>query len=206
MDKAKTLNYHYDREKDILYVTLGDSDSALCIEQGDGFLVRIDPESGEVVGFTVIDFSQRAAEWVATPVYAQFALSPKETPRLWEGREPYTVLKAEEFDSLKKHIQKIEQMLAQILTTPPVHPRIVRIEGVRGGEPLVKGTGISVRTIVERTRLGDTPAQIAADYPTLTIAQVYDALSYYHEHTQEIEEYIRQNEEALCQALETSSS
>ena len=205
MDEAKTLNYHYDREEDILYVTLGDSDSALCIEQGDGFLVRIDPESGEVVGFTVIDFSQRAMERVATPVYARFALSQEETLQLREGREPYTVLEAGELDSLKKHIQKIEQMLAQILTTP-AHSRIVRIEGVRGGEPLVKGTGVSVRTIVERTRLGDTPAQIAADYPTLTIARIYDALSYYHEHTQEIEEYIRQNEEALCQALETSSS
>lgn len=206
MDKAQTLNCHYDKKEDILYVTLGDSNSALCIEQGDGFLVRIDPESGEVVGFTVFDFSQRAAERVAIPVYAQFALPQEETPRLRESREPYTVLEAEELDSLKKHIQKIEQMLAQILTTLLVHPRIVYIEGVRGGEPLVKGTGVSVRTIVERTKLGDTPAQIADDYPTLTIAQVHDALSYYHEHTQEVEEYIRQNEEALCQALETSPS
>ncbi len=74
MDKTKTLNYHYHREEDILYVTLGDSDSALCIEQGNGFLVRIDSESGEVVGFTVIDFSLRAAERVAVPVYAEFAL------------------------------------------------------------------------------------------------------------------------------------
>ncbi len=79
MDKAKTLNYHYDREEDILYVTLGDSDSALCIEQGNGFLVRIDPESGEVVGFTIIDFSLRATERVAVPVYAQFALSREVT-------------------------------------------------------------------------------------------------------------------------------
>ena len=79
MDKGKTLNYHYDREEDILHVTLGDSDSALCIEQGDGFLVRIDPESGEVVGFTVIDFSLRAAERVAVPVYAQFALPQEVT-------------------------------------------------------------------------------------------------------------------------------
>ena len=59
MDRAQTLSYHYDREEDILYVTLGDSDLALCIEQGNGFLVRIDPESGEVVGFTVIDFSHQ---------------------------------------------------------------------------------------------------------------------------------------------------
>jgi len=72
------LNYHYDREEDILYVTLGDSDSALCIEQGNSFLVRIDPESGEVVGFTVIDFSVRAAERVAIPIYAQIALSQDE--------------------------------------------------------------------------------------------------------------------------------
>jgi len=78
MDKSKTLNCHYDREEDILYVTLGDSDSALCIEQGNGFLVRIDPESGEVMGFTVIDFSLRAAERVAI---TGSPLSP--APRSW---------------------------------------------------------------------------------------------------------------------------
>ena len=73
-DGLRAKKYHYDSGEDILYVTLGDSDSALCIEQGNGFLVRIDPESDEVVGFTVIDFSLRAAERVAVPVYAQFAL------------------------------------------------------------------------------------------------------------------------------------
>jgi len=78
-DGLRAKKYHYDREEDILYLTLGDSDSALCIEQGDGFLVRIDPESGEAVGFTVIDFSLRAAERVAIPVYAQFALSQEVT-------------------------------------------------------------------------------------------------------------------------------
>jgi uncharacterized protein YuzE len=75
----RAKKYHYDREEDILYLTLGDSDSALCIEQGDGFLVRIDPASGEVVGFTVVDFSLRTAERVAVPVYAQFALSQEVT-------------------------------------------------------------------------------------------------------------------------------
>ena len=78
MGEAKALSYHYDRDEDILYVTLGDSGSAVCVEQGDRLLVRIDPESGEVVGFTVIDFSQRAAERVAIPLYAQFALPQEE--------------------------------------------------------------------------------------------------------------------------------
>ena len=74
-DGLRAKKYHYDSEEDLLYVTLGDSDSALCIEQGDGFLIRIDPESGEVVGGMVIDFSLRAAERVAVPIYAQFALA-----------------------------------------------------------------------------------------------------------------------------------
>ncbi len=79
MGEAKALSYHYDRDEDILYVTLGDSDSAVCVEQGDGLLVRIDPNSGEVVGFTVIDFSLRAAERVSIPLRARFTLPQEET-------------------------------------------------------------------------------------------------------------------------------
>jgi len=61
----------------------------------------------------------------------------------------------------------------------------------------VRGTGISVRTIVERIRLGETPEQIASTYPALTLAQVYVVLSYYYDHPQEIEAYISENEAAL---------
>ncbi len=57
------------------------------------------------------------------------------------------------------------------------HPHIIRVEGVCGGRPIVAGMRISVRTLVERTRLGDSPEQIVADYPPLTLAQVYDALT-----------------------------
>jgi uncharacterized protein (DUF433 family) len=78
------------------------------------------------------------------------------------------------------------------------HPYIVRIEGVCGGRPIIAGTRISVRTIVERVRLGDSPEQIVQTYPPLTLAQVYDALSYYHEHKSEIEAEIVANEEALA--------
>ncbi len=77
------------------------------------------------------------------------------------------------------------------------HPHIVRVPGVCGGRPIVAGTRISVRTIVERTRLGDSPDQIVMDYPPLTLAQVYDALSYYHEHRAEIDAEIATNEETL---------
>jgi len=110
-----------------------------------------------------------------------------------------------ELDALKEELQGLKQMVRQAMASPrpglrTEHPHIVRLEGIRGGEPVIKGTGISVRTIVERTRLGDRPEQIVEDYPYLTLAQVYDALSYYYEHPQEIEQYIAENEAALCQA------
>ena len=51
---------------------------------------------------------------------------------------------------------------------------------------------------MEQTQLGRSPQQIVEDFDgVLTLAQVYDALSYYHEHEQEIEQYIAQNREAL---------
>ena len=85
------------------------------------------------------------------------------------------------------------------------HPHIVRIEGVCGGRPVVAGTRISVRTLVERTRLGDSPAQIVADYPPLALAQVHDALSYYYEHKAEIESEVEANGEALAWVTKQSA-
>ena len=75
-----------------------------------------------------------------------------------------------------------------------------------GGRPIIAGTRISVRAIVERTRLGDSPEQIMENYPPLTLAQVYDALSYYHEHKSAIEaETTANNEEALAWVTKRSS-
>ncbi|TEU11205.1 MAG: DUF433 domain-containing protein [Anaerolineales bacterium] len=184
MDKAKALNYHYDREEDILYVTLGDSDSALCIEQENGFLVRIDPESDEIVGFTVIDFSQRAADRVVTPVYAQFTLPQKELQRLREGREPYTVLEAEDAADQRFYKSKVERT---------EHPCIVKVEGVVGGEPIIYGTRTSVRAIVEWWKLGASPDEILEHLPHLRLGQIFDALSYYDTHRDEIEYHILRN-------------
>ncbi len=97
-------------------------------------------------------------------------------------------------------MQKAMSQLAKMasLRVQTEHPHIVRIEGVCGGRPIIAGTRISVRTIVERVRLGDSFEQIVENYPPLTLAQVYDALSYYHEHKSEIEGEIAANEEALA--------
>jgi uncharacterized protein (DUF433 family) len=73
------------------------------------------------------------------------------------------------------------------------------------GEPTIQGSSITVRTVVERTRLGDTPEQIVEAYPVLTLAQVHAALGDYYEHSGEIESYIQKNREALWRIKGTGS-
>ncbi len=97
---------------------------------------------------------------------------------------------------MQKTIGQLSEVASLLVRTE--HPHIVRIEGLCGGRPIIAGTRISVRTIVERVRLGDSPEQIVGNYPPLTLAQVYDALSYYHEHKSEIEAEIATDEEALA--------
>jgi len=61
------------------------------------------------------------------------------------------------------------------------------------GEPVVRGTKTPVRAIVELWRLGIPPEEIPLHLPHITLAQVFDALSYYAEHQREINHYIELN-------------
>lgn len=65
--------------------------------------------------------------------------------------------------------------------------------GVVGGEPVIKGTRTSVRSIVLKRRLGYEPEEIVQAQPHLTLAQVFEALSYYSDNQSEIDEYIDRN-------------
>ncbi len=65
--------------------------------------------------------------------------------------------------------------------------------GVVDGEPVIKGTRVSVRTIVLNWRRGIPPEEIPNSFPHITLAQVFDALSYYSDNQEEINGYIEQN-------------
>lgn len=64
---------------------------------------------------------------------------------------------------------------------------------ILSGEPIILGTRTSVRAIVGLWRLGIMPEEILSHLPHLTLAQVFDALSFYLDHQAEINEYIEQN-------------
>ena len=66
------------------------------------------------------------------------------------------------------------------------HCYIVTDDRILSGEPIIKGTRTPVRAIVELWRLGITPEEIPQRLPHLTLAQVFDALSYYSDHQTEM--------------------
>jgi uncharacterized protein (DUF433 family) len=72
---------------------------------------------------------------------------------------------------------------------------IVRKQGLRGGRPIIAGSGVTVRTIAGHYKLGLTAEEIS-DEMNLPIARVYAALTYYHLNQPEIEADIQANSEA----------
>ncbi len=73
------------------------------------------------------------------------------------------------------------------------HPYIVRMKGVCGNRPIIKGTRISVRHIARLYKAGDLIEEILQAHPHLSAAAVHDAISYYLDHQHEIEEEITEN-------------
>ena len=72
------------------------------------------------------------------------------------------------------------------------HPHIVRIEGVRGRKEIVNGTGVPVWAIAFLWKTGSKPEEIAEEY-SLSLSQVFDALSYYLDHQAEIDKQIEES-------------
>ena len=79
------------------------------------------------------------------------------------------------------------------MTTATDHPYIVCNSDILGGEPIIKDTRTPVRAIVESWRMGVAPEEIPGHLPHLTLAQVFDALSYFADHQNEILAHIERN-------------
>ncbi|TVP61868.1 MAG: DUF433 domain-containing protein [Nodularia sp. (in: Bacteria)] len=71
---------------------------------------------------------------------------------------------------------------------------VTRNPEILSGEPIITGTRTSIRAIVGLWRLGIMPEEILNHLPHLTLAQVFDALSFYLDHQAEINDYIERNQ------------
>jgi uncharacterized protein (DUF433 family) len=59
-----------------------------------------------------------------------------------------------------------------------LNDRIVRDPQICGGEPVFRGTRVTLRTVLASLAAGDSPEQIIASFPTLKAADVQAAISF----------------------------
>ena len=59
------------------------------------------------------------------------------------------------------------------------------------GVARVGGTRVTLDIVVGAFKRGDTPDEIARSYDSLSLADVYGAITYYLLHTAEVDEYLR---------------
>ena len=54
----------------------------------------------------------------------------------------------------------------------------------------VKGSRVSLDSIIHHFKLGATAEQIVQSFPSLTLGEVYSSIAYYLTHRQDVEEYL----------------
>ncbi len=62
LEEHGTLDWEYDREADVLYLSVGSPRPAVGVDVGEGLVVRYDETTGEIVGLTVTDLMGRLSE------------------------------------------------------------------------------------------------------------------------------------------------
>ena len=74
------------------------------------------------------------------------------------------------------------------------HPYIEKVKGICGGKAKIISTRFPVSSVVGYIlRLGITAEEFVKEFKYITLAQVYDALSYYYDNKKEIDEEIERN-------------
>jgi uncharacterized protein YuzE len=58
------LDWEYDEEADVLYISVGKPRPAVGVDIGEGVIVRWDEKKKEVVGLTIIGLRARLAEGI----------------------------------------------------------------------------------------------------------------------------------------------
>lgn len=87
---------------------------------------------------------------------------------------------------------------------PVIENHIENTPGTCGGKPRIAGTRIRVSQIVLLTEQGESPDEIVAAYPHLSLAGVYAALAFYHDNREAIDEETREADDDYAQAKSAS--
>ena len=86
-------------------------------------------------------------------------------------------------------------------------PHIEVTADVCGGSPRIAGTRVRVQDVVVwHERLGWSADEICSKHPQVTLAGVYAALSYYHDHRAQIDAQMEQGRKRVEQLRATNPS
>jgi uncharacterized protein (DUF433 family) len=77
-----------------------------------------------------------------------------------------------------------------------VYSHITKRPGVRGGKACIDDTRISVVDVVALLKQGLGDQQIVERYPSLSLAQIHAAISYYYENREELEANLAKDDDA----------
>jgi uncharacterized protein (DUF433 family) len=70
---------------------------------------------------------------------------------------------------------------------PVIREHIISTPDTCGGKPRIAGSRIRVKDVVVwHDRQGMTPSEIVSKWPHLTLASIYAALAFYHDHREEM--------------------
>lgn len=65
LEKSDSLSWEYDEDADVLYLAIGEPQSAVGIDIGEGVILRYDEAQRKVVGLTLIGVRARLLEQLA---------------------------------------------------------------------------------------------------------------------------------------------
>jgi uncharacterized protein (DUF433 family) len=79
------------------------------------------------------------------------------------------------------------------------HPFIVKNKDICGGSPIIEGTRTRVIDIaIEYEMLGLSPDEIISSHLYLNLPQVHDALSFYYENRDDLDQKVERDQEFIA--------
>ncbi len=65
LEGKPALNWEFDEEADVLYISVGEPRPAVGADIGEGVIVRYDEEKKEIVGITILGFLARTLKSIS---------------------------------------------------------------------------------------------------------------------------------------------
>ncbi len=107
-----------------------------------------------------------------------------------------TLQEAEKLVAAMTRAEKAQVLQWVVRDLGDAFPGIESTAGVCGGEACIVRTRIPVWVLVQARRLGTSEADLLRCYPSLRAEDLANAWAYYRSHKDEIDQQVRENEDA----------